>query len=606
MQENWIGRSKGLRLSFRFAGEAPANFERGLEVYTTRPDTLYGASFVGIAPDHPLAEQLAAADPKVAAFVAECRKGGASEAEIDTAEKIGFDTGLKVAHPFDPNWTLPVWIANFILLDYGTGAIFACPAHDQRDLEFARKYGLPVKPVVLPPGADPAVFQVGAEAYTGPGIIFNSGELDGLEVEAAKAKAIARIEAQNQGEGATVYRLRDWGVARQRGWGCPIPVVHCGKCGVVGVPKSQLPVALPDDLDFSRPGNALERHPTWKTTTCPDCGGPARRETDTLDTFVDSSWYFLRFTDADAEAPVDKAAADYWMPVDQYIGGVEHAVLHLMYARFFVKALADMGYVSVQEPFKALFTQGMITRDGAKMSKSKGNVISPTSYVERYGADTARCYTLFIGPPDQDADWSDSGVEGVHRFLGRLWRLGAELAEQGEPAPVDARANGAAGDDLELLRKSHWAIDKVTGDLGGRFAFNTAIAAVMELVNECYTRREKAGQTSMRFAVATAASLIFPFAPHAGSDVYEMLTGRRVWEEPWPAADPALLERDEVEIALQINGKLRDRMAASPSADREQLESLARARPRVQAHIDGKDVVKVIVVPAKLVNFVVR
>jgi leucyl-tRNA synthetase len=342
-------------------------------------------------------------------------------------------------------------------------------------------------------------------------------------------------------------------------------------------------------------------------TSCPKCGRPALRETDTMDTFVDSSWYFMRYCDAgNDEAPFDPAVLARWMPVDQYIGGVEHAILHLMYARFFVKALADMGYMDVQEPFKALFTQGMITRDGAKMSKSKGNVISPTPYVERYGADTARCYILFIGPPDQDADWSDSGVEGVYRFLGRLWRLGAELAEQGEPAPVDATVNGAAGDDLELLRKAHWAIDKVTGDLTGRFAFNTAIAAVMELVNECYARRGKAGATSLRFATATAASLIFQFAPHTGADVYEMLTGSRVWEQPWPIADPALLERDEVEIALQINGKLRDRMAASPTADREQLETLARARPRVQAHIDGKDVIKVIVVPAKLVNFVVR
>jgi leucyl-tRNA synthetase len=326
-----------------------------------------------------------------------------------------------------------------------------------------------------------------------------------------------------------------------------------------------------------------------------------------MDTFVDSSWYFLRYCDAtNDEAAFDPAVLAHWAPVDQYIGGIEHAILHLMYARFFVKALADMGYLEVQEPFKALFTQGMITRDGAKMSKSKGNVISPAPYIERYGADTARCYILFIGPPDQDADWSDSGVEGVHRFLGRLWRLGAELAEHGDPAPADATGNGAAGDDLELLRKAHWAIDKVTGDLGARFAFNTAIAAVMELVNECYARRDGAGVASMRFATATAASLIFPFAPHTGADVYEMLTGRRVWEEPWPAADPALLERDEVEIALQINGKLRDRMAAPPSADSEQLETLARARPRVQAHIDGKDVVKVIVVPAKLVNFVVR
>jgi leucyl-tRNA synthetase len=416
------------------------------------------------------------------------------------------------------------------------------------------------------------------------------------------------LDREGRGHRSINYRLRDWLLSRQRYWGCPIPIVHCDGCGLVPVPDDQLPVLLPDVGDYKPKGRSpLAAVEDWVNTTCPTCGKPALRETDTMDTFVDSSWYFLRYCDAsNDEAPFDPGILAHWAPVDQYIGGIEHAILHLMYARFFVKALADMGQLDVQEPFKALFTQGMITRDGAKMSKSKGNVISPAPYVERYGADTARCYVLFIGPPDQDADWSDSGVEGVHRFLGRLWRMGAELAEHGEPAPIDATVNGAAGDDLELLQKAHWAIDKVTGDMSGRFAFNTAIAAVMELVNECYARRDKAGEASMRFATATAASLIFPFAPHTAADVYEMLSGRRVWEEPWPVADPALLERDEVEIALQINGKLRDRMPASPSADREQLESLARARPRVHAHIDGKDVVKVIVVPAKLVNFVVR
>ncbi|MGH6971440.1 MAG: leucine--tRNA ligase, partial [Caulobacteraceae bacterium] len=332
MQQNWIGRSKGLRLDFPFAGQAVPGFEKGVAVYTTRPDTLFGASFVALAPDHPIAETLAAADPKVRAFIEACRKGGTSEAAIETAEKLGFDTGLKVVHPFDPAWKLPLWIANFILMDYGTGAIFGCPAHDQRDLDFARKYALPVTPVVLPPGGDSKTFAVGNEAYDGPGRIFNSRFLDGLEIEAAKAAAIERVEALGLGEGATVYRLRDWGIARQRGWGCPIPVVHCARCGVVAVPEKDLPVALPEGLDFSRPGNALDRHPTWKHTTCPTCGGPAERETDTLDTFVDSSWYFARYADPDAAEPIDKQAADYWMPVDQYVGGVEHAVLHLLYA----------------------------------------------------------------------------------------------------------------------------------------------------------------------------------------------------------------------------------------------------------------------------------
>ena len=460
MQENWIGRSQGLKFRFPWAEAAPAGFEDGLQVYTTRPDTLYGASFVGIAPDHPLAEQLAAADPKVADFIAQCRKGGASEAEIETAEKIGYETGLFVRHPFDPDWKLPVWIANFILMDYGTGAIFACPAHDQRDLDFARKYGLPVRPVVLPPGEDPASVTIGDEAYTGPGTIFNSAFLDGLDVPAAKAAAVARVEEAGLGEGATVYRLRDWGVARQRGWGCPVPVIHCATCGVVPVPKDQLPVALPDDLEFGKPGNALDRHPTWKHVDCPSCGGPATRETDTLDTFVDSSWYFARFTDPTAEAPIDKAAADYWLPVDQYVGGIEHAVLHLLYARFVTRALADEGMLSVKEPFAGLFTQGMVTHetyrrqsgewlepnaveietsgntrravlietgepvvigDVEKMSKSKKNTVAPEEIFEVYGVDAARLFVLSDSPPERDTQWSTAGVEGAWRFVNRVW-----------------------------------------------------------------------------------------------------------------------------------------------------------------------------------------
>ena len=465
MQENWIGRSKGAKFSFAFAGTPPTGFDAksfkgGLEVYTTRPDTLYGASFVGIAADHPLAAQAALKDPGAAAFIAECKKGGTSQAEIDTAEKIGLDTGLFVAHPFDPTWKLPVWIANFILMDYGTGAIFACPAHDQRDLDFARKYGLAVKPVVLPHGEDPATFEVGDEAYVGPGVIYNSDFLNGLEIEPAKAAAIARIEAQKQGEGATVYRLRDWGVARQRAWGCPIPVVHCDVDGVVPLPKSALPVALPDDLEFDIPGNALAHHPTWKHTTCPKCGGLAIREVDTLDTFVDSSWYFARFTDTRAAEPINKEAADYWLPVDQYIGGIEHAVLHLLYARFVTKALADDGQLSIREPFAGLFTQGMVTHetyrrqsgewlepsevevmvegkrrrarllengaevvigDVEKMSKSKKNTVAPEEIFDVYGVDAARFFVLSDSPPERDAQWTTGGVAGAWRFVNRVW-----------------------------------------------------------------------------------------------------------------------------------------------------------------------------------------
>ncbi|MCA6267792.1 MAG: leucine--tRNA ligase, partial [Phenylobacterium sp.] len=441
MQENWIGRSRGARFAFHFTDPARPD---GLEVYTTRPDTLFGAAFVGVAADHPLAAEVAARNPAAAAFVDACRRGAVSEAEIETAEKLGFDTGLRVRHPFDPSVELPVWIANFILMDYGAGAIFGCPAHDQRDLEFARKYDLPVRPVVLPPGADPATFEVGDEAWTGSGVLFNSGFLDGLDIESAKAAAIARLEAEGAGQGATVFRLRDWGVSRQRAWGCPIPIIHCPACGVVPVPRDALPVAHPADIVFGKAGSALDRHPTWKHTSCPRCGGAAARETDTLDTFVDSSWYFARFTDVEAAEAIHKAAADYWLPVDQYIGGIEHAVLHLLYARFVTKALADAGQLSVREPFAGLFTQGMVTHetyrrqsgdwvepgevvietegrsrrarlaasgepvvigDPEKMSKSKKNTVPPGEIFEVYGVDAARLFVLSDSPPERDAQW---------------------------------------------------------------------------------------------------------------------------------------------------------------------------------------------------------
>jgi leucyl-tRNA synthetase len=641
MQENWIGRSKGLRLSFRFAGQAPVGFEAGLEVYTTRPDTLYGASFVGIAPDHPLAEQLAAADPKVAAFVAECRRGGASEAEIDTAEKIGFDTGLKVAHPFDPNWTLPVWIANFILLDYGTGAIFACPAHDQRDLEFARKYGLPVKPVVLPPGADPAAFQVGAEAYTGPGTIFNSGELDGLEVEAAKAKAVARIEAQDQGEGATVYRLRDWGVARQRGWGCPIPVVHCDKCGVVAVPKSQLPVALPDDLDFSRPGNALDRHPTWKNTTCPDCGGPARRETDTLDTFVDSSWYFLRFTDADAEAPVEKAAADYWMPVDQYIGGVEHAVLHLLYARFINRALYDEGMVSVQEPFDGLFTQGMVTHetyrrqtgewiepglveikahgetrqavdaktgeplvigDVEKMSKSKRNTVAPAEIFDAYGVDAARLFVLSDSPPERDTQWTASGVQGSWRFINRVW-------DEFDSQPAGPGAVSADDQAAVALRRAVHKLVKAVSEAVESFRFNSGVARLYEFLNLLKDAPAKGASPAIlaerTAALSAFARLTAPFTPHLAEEAWLRIGGQgMIVEAPWPDYDPALVQDDVLVLPVQVNGKRRAEITVPAGAEPAEVEKLVLDDPEIARRLEGLTIRKVIVVKDRIVNVV--
>jgi leucyl-tRNA synthetase len=430
-------------------------------------------------------------------------------------------------------------------------------------------------------------------------------EFDGMPNREAMRLIVDWLDREGKGHASVNYRLRDWLVSRQRYWGCPIPVVHCERDGIVAVPQSELPILLPEIEDYAPRGRSpLAAAEDWVATTCPTCGGPARRETDTMDTFVDSSWYFLRYCDPhNDQAAFDPAVLRYWMPVDQYIGGVEHAILHLMYARFFTKALADLGHLTFQEPFARLFTQGMITRDGAKMSKSRGNVISPQTYVERYGADTARAYILFIGPPDQDADWSDEGVEGVHRFLSRLWRLSAETGDttQDEPVPEDP-----ADADLTLVRKAHWAIEKVTNDMAGRFAFNTAIAAVMELTNEVSRLREQVGAGAMRFALATANSLLFPFAPHTAADGYERLTGRRVWEEVWPAAEQRYLERDTYQLVCQVNGKVRDRVEVSSGAPREELERLALAAPNVQAHIDGKQVVKVIVVPEKLVNVVVR
>ncbi|MDP2215498.1 leucine--tRNA ligase [Phenylobacterium sp.] len=640
MQENWIGRSKGLKFAFPWAGAGPAGFEDGLNVYTTRPDTLFGASFVGIAPDHPLAEQLAAADPKVAAFIAECRKGGASAAEIETAEKIGLETGLSVAHPFDPNWKLPVWIANFILMDYGTGAIFACPAHDQRDLDFARKYDLPVRPVVLPPGETPDQVQVGAEAYTGPGVIFNSSFLDGLDIEAAKAAAIARIEELGLGEGATVYRLRDWGVARQRGWGCPVPVIHCAKCGVVPVPKDQLPVALPDDLEFGKPGNALDRHPTWKHVACPTCGGEAQRETDTLDTFVDSSWYFARFTDPDADEAINKAAADYWLPVDQYVGGIEHAVLHLLYARFVTRALADQGQLSVQEPFAGLFTQGMVTHetyrrqsgewlepkeveieasgatrravrietgepvvigDVEKMSKSKKNTVAPEEIFEVYGVDAARLFVLSDSPPERDTQWSNAGVEGAWRFVNRVW---AEFDSQPASAPA-AEPDEAA---KALTRASHRLIKAMTEAVDD-FRFNSGIARLYEFLNVLKANPAQGGSPAVlaarREALSVFARLVAPFTPHLAEECWASIGGQGlVAVAPWPDYDRTLAEDAVKILPVQVNGKRRGEISAPAGAEPADVEKMVLEDPEIARRLEGLTIRKVIVVKDRIVNIV--
>ncbi len=630
MQENWIGRSSGLRMTFK-AGAALPDGKDGIEVYTTRPDTLFGAGFIAIAPDHPIAERLGARDSRVADFVADCRRGGTSEAEIELADKKGYDTGLTVAHPFDPAWRLPVWIANFVLMEYGTGAIFGCPAHDQRDLDFARKYDLPVTPVVLPNGADPKTFEIGGEAYVGPGRIYNSGFLDGLEIEAAKAAAIARVEGQGEGQGATVYRLRDWGVSRQRYWGCPIPMVYCDVHGVVAETRGR--VDLPDDVRFDLPGNPLDRHPTWKHTTCPTCGGPATRETDTLDTFVDSSWYFARFTDPHAEPPIDRAAADYWLPVDQYIGGVEHAVLHLLYARFITRALKDDAMVGVAEPFAGLFTQGMVTHEtyrstaddprwltpaevesrggqwfeldtGApvavggveKMSKSKKNTVAPEDIFATYGVDAARLFVLSDSPPERDVQWTESGVEGSWRFVNRVWA-------EAEAAAALSDGPGDPDQTEQLLRATHKLIKAVTEAFEG-FRFNSGIARFYGFLNDL-KRLDGADPAERRRAMKALIVLINPIAPHLAESAWAHLgEAGMVVDAPWPTYDPALAADAVLVLPVQINGKRRGEVRAPPGAAEGEVEVIALADAGVRKHLEGLAVQKVIVVKDRIVNIV--
>ena len=606
MQRNWIGRSEGAEVSFR-CEEADLDFP----VFTTRPDTLFGATFFVLAPEHPELERLVAGTPAEAAvreYVDRVGRESAEERGAEDREKTGVPLGRSVVNPVNGE-EIPMFVADYVLMEYGTGAIMAVPGHDSRDYEFARAFDLPIARVIE--GEDPEIARDNDSLpYPGDGPMVGSGRFDGKHNREAYEEIVAWLESEGRGKPAVNYRLRDWLVSRQRYWGAPIPVVYCDECGIVPVPDDQLPVELPEVENYAPQGKSpLAAAEDWVATTCPRCDGPARRETDTMDTFVDSSWYFIRYLDSqNSEAPWDRAAADYWLPVDQYIGGVEHAILHLMYARFFTKALADIGQLDVQEPFANLFAQGMITRDGAKMSKSRGNTVSPGEYVERYGADTARTYVCFMGPPERGGDWTDEGVEGVNRFLSRLWRLCEEVGERTEPGEPGA---GAGGDVRELLAKAHWAIDKATRDFARGFQFNTVISAVMELVNEAYRLKDDlyddpAGGRALRFATATAASLIFPFAPHLGTEVYERLTGARVWEQPWPEADPELLSSDTVTLIVQVNGKLRDRIEAPADAPQDELLALARASEKVGRHLDGKEVVKEIVVPGKLVNLVVR
>ena len=642
MQRNWIGRSEGARLQWTILTPDGTPLKDKLDVFTTRPDTLFGASFCAISPNHPLAVQLAEQNTELADFIADCNRLGTSEEAIEKAEKKGFDTGLTAQHPFDAEWEVPVYVANFVLMDYGTGAIFGCPGHDQRDMDFARKYGLPVICVVAPKDADAADFakrlEEGDEAFTGDGVAIKSEFMDGLEVDAAKRAAIEKIEANKQGEGVVQFRLRDWGVSRQRYWGCPIPVIHCDSCGAVPVPDADLPVTLPEDVTFDQPGNPLARHPTWKKTKCPSCGKDAERETDTFDTFFESSWYFARFCDPKNESlGFDKALADQWLPVDQYIGGVEHAVLHLLYSRFFTRALKDCGYLSVAEPFDGLFTQGMVGHetyrgeDGTwlspdeikrfddgryvrltddthvhvgrseKMSKSKKNTVDPAHIIGTYGADAARLFMLSDSPPERDMEWTDAGIEGAWRYLNRLWRLMQDVDASATDLPaVDSLDEPSAS----LVKAAHKAIAQVTDALAD-FRYNAAVAHIREFSNTIGDA-EKASAPARRFAVETLARLANPLMPHITEEMWSALGGNGLLvDQPWPKHDPAMLVEDTITLAVQVNGKMRGTIDVAADADKDTCEAEALKLPTVQAQMDGKQVRKVIVVPGKIVNVVV-
>jgi leucyl-tRNA synthetase len=655
MQQNWIGKSRGLEFSFeRVGGGNP------VRVYTTRPDTLMGASFVGISPDHPIAKALAEERPEVAAFLAECRKGGTTEEALEKAEKLGYDTGLRVKHPLDPEWELPVWIANFILMDYGTGAIFGCPAHDQRDLDFCRKYKLPVVATFVPEGTEPAgdkvldaefadgdiaevrgvrYFRIHRDAYVPPKTervkwVNHFAGLGLATGEEAIDATIAFAEKAGWGKGVTNYRLRDWGLSRQRYWGCPIPVVHCADCGVVPERKENLPVKLPDDVSFDQPGNPLDRHPTWRDVACPKCGKPAKRETDTMDTFVDSSWYFARFTCPGAKTPTDMEDVSYWMNVDQYIGGIEHAILHLLYSRFFARAMHICGHLpeSAIEPFDALFTQGMVThaiyvtRDeqdrpvyhfpedveihesgarlgatgeavevvpSAKMSKSKKNVVDPEAIIDRYGADTARWFVLSDSPPERDVEWTAAGAEAAFKHLGRVWRLSAEI--------VDAPETGAGDEDLR--KAMHRTIHDVTMGIES-FGFNAAIAKLYALTN--VLAKSNAGRSAKREAVMTLAKLMAPMTPHLAEEVWAMQGGEGlVAEADWPKADERYLVEDTVTLPIQVNGKRRSEITVGKDMPKDEVEKLVLEDEAVVKALAGGQPKKLIVVPGRIVNVVV-
>jgi leucyl-tRNA synthetase len=634
MQDNWIGKSSGAYVHWPVVGRSDK-----IQVFTTRPDTLFGASFVALSPDHPLTTELAAKNPDLAAFVAKCQSLGTSAVAIEQQEKLGFDTGLKVQHPFLPGKQVPVWVANFVLMDYGTGAIFGCPGHDQRDHDFATKYGLPIVAVVKAPDG---TADVSKEPYVGPGTIVNSDFLDGLDVETAKTKVGERLKILGAGEPTTVWRLRDWLVSRQRYWGCPIPVVHCESCGVVPVPKAELPVKLPDDVSFDKPGNPLDHHPTWKHVGCPKCGKPARRETDTFDTFVDSSWYFARFCSPRSDVPVEHDAVDYWMGVDQYVGGVEHAILHLLYSRFFTRAMKKTGHVKLDEPFAGLFTQGMVCHESYKsaegkwlypeeierksddlvieiatgkpvtvgrrevMSKSKKNVVAPVRIIGEYGADTARLFMLSDSPPERDLEWSEAGVDGAFRFIQRLWR---EIVEPETPfASKDGPKPATLSPEAEAVwRQVHKTIAAVSENLEG-FRFNVAVAQVRTLTNALSELDAKAPGADWvrRHGFEALVKLVGPMIPHLGEELWAALGHTTLLTlEPWPKADPALLVDDTITLAVQVNGKLRGTIDAKRDAGEDDVREAALAIPTVQAAMAGKPMRKLIVVKNKIVNIVV-
>jgi leucyl-tRNA synthetase len=655
MQRNWIGRSEGLLVRFALDPAMTPNGEDELEVFTTRHDTLFGAKFMALSPDHPLATAAAANNPALAAFIAECKRHGTAQEVIDTAEKKGFATGMRAVHPFDPNWKLPVYVANFVVMEYGTGAIFGCPAHDQRDLEFANKYQLGVTPVVSPPDQDPKTFVIADSAYDGDGRMINSRFLDGMTIEQAKEEVAILLETQSRGNRPVArrqvnFRLRDWGISRQRYWGCPIPVIHCEGCGVVPVPYEDLPVELPQDVDFERPGNPLERHPTWKHVSCPKCDRPARRETDTMDTFVDSSWYFARFTDPWIEtAPTDRAEVDHWLPVDQYIGGIEHAILHLLYSRFFTRAMRMTGHAGLDEPFAGLFTQGMVVHetyrapDGEwvepaevkiegmgrersarlistgepieigsieKMSKSKRNTVDPDDIIASYGADTARWFMLSDSPPDRDVIWTEEGVQGAGRFVQRIWRLVHDAAQAAKGAPADRPATfGAPASGLR--KAAHRALARVTEDIE-RLRFNVAIAQIYEFANAfqaSLAEIETEPPSDYRWAAAEAADILVrlfhPMMPHLAEECWAALGHETlVASEAWPILEPELLIEDSITLPVQINGKKRGDVTVGRNAATREIEDAVLALDAVKRALGGKPPKKVIVVPQRIVNVV--